>query len=124
MTDILEIDKLKKILADFASVRDWQKFHTPKNLSMAIATEASELLEIFQWMSAEESLATKDIPELKESISHELADIILYTIRIADILNIQLNESLQNKMAINNQKYPADQVKGSSKKYTEYNTSG
>lgn len=120
MTDIIEIDKLKRVLADFASLRDWEKYHSPKNLSMAISVEAGELLEIFQWMSERESFASKNIPDIKEKISHELADIILYAVRISDLLSINLSESLQNKIAINNDKYPADKVRGSAKKYTEY----
>lgn len=122
MTDIIDIDTLKKTLADFAEIRDWKKYHSPKNLAMALTVEASELLEIFQWMSEAESLAAKDAPEIKESISHELADIIIYAIRMADLLDINLNEALLNKMAMNNAKYPADKVKGSARKYTHYVT--
>ncbi|MCD6045510.1 MAG: hypothetical protein K0R48_673 [Gammaproteobacteria bacterium] len=120
MKDIIETDKLKKILAHFADIRDWKKYHSPKNLSMAIAAEAGELLEIFQWMSESESLTIQHFSEVKEKVSFELADIVLYIIRIADLLDINLNESLYNKIAVNNDKYPADKVKGCAKKYTQY----
>jgi dCTP diphosphatase len=120
MTDIIDIDTFKKTLVDFARIRDWEKYHNPKNVAMALTVEASELLEIFQWMSEAESLAAKDIPEIKKNISYELADIIIYAIRMADLLNINLNEALHNKMAVNNDKYPADKVKGSARKYTQY----
>ena len=120
MNDILDIDKLKESLNSFAKIRKWEKFHSPKNLSMAIAGEAGELLELFQWLTEQASIDLKKDIVLKEKISYELADIILYTIQMASQLNINLNEAVLNKMIINNNKYPASQVKGSAKKYTEY----
>ncbi len=122
MTDIIDVDNIKKTLQDFAEKRDWEKFHNPKNLSMAVACEAGELLEIFQWMS--ESDATQCCNELsiKEKTSHELADIMLYLIRIASLMGINITEALYNKISINNKKYPVELVKGSSKKYNEYST--
>lgn len=120
MTDTINIDKLKKTLAEFAKVRDWEKFHSPKNLSMALAGEAAELLEIFQWCTEEESLKLKTNTAMKEIVSQELADIILYTIRLADQLNIALNTALINKIALNTEKYPVAKCKGSAKKYTTY----
>lgn len=120
MSDIMDIDLLKKRLTEFAEAREWKKFHSPKNLSMALAVEAGELLEIFQWYTEEESSDVKDDPLTKEKVSHELADIILYLTRIADQLNINLNEAVLNKLTINHRKYPIAKVKGSAKKYTEY----
>lgn len=120
MTDTLNINELKEILAGFANIREWEKFHSPKNLSMAIAGEAGELLEIFQWLTDQESINIKKDPVIKEKVSHELADIILYIIRMADQLNINLNEAVFRKITINDIKYPANKVKGSAKKYTEY----
>lgn len=122
MTDLLDIRKTQKILADFAKIRAWEKFHSPKNLSMAIAGEAGELLEIFQWLSEPESINIKKDLVIKEKVSHELADIILYIIRMADQLDININEAVHNKIKINNTKYPENQVKGSAKKYTEYHS--
>lgn len=120
MADIIDIAIIKETLQDFAKKRDWEKFHNPKNLSMALACEAGELLEIFQWMS--ESEVTQACGELsvREKTSHELADIMLYLIRIASLMDINLADALQKKIAINNKKYPAELVKGSSKKYNEY----
>ncbi len=120
MTDKIDVEKIKKMLAEFAEARDWEKFHSPKNLCMAIAGESGELLEIFQWMTEKESIQVKNQPELAEQVSHELADIILYIIRMADLLDIDLNASIQTKMAINNKKYPVERVKGSAKKYDQY----
>lgn len=76
MADILDISKTKKILTEFAKIREWEKFHSPKNLSMAIAGEAGELLEIFQWLTEQESINIKKDPVIKEKVSHEIADII------------------------------------------------
>ena len=122
MTDIIDVDQLKETLSHFSKVREWEKFHSPKNLSMAIAGEAGELLEIFQWLTESESLHVKNEAAVKEKVSHELADIILYIIRMADQLNINLNEAILNKIEINNNKYPVSLVKGSAKKYIEYTT--
>lgn len=120
MTDIIDVDELKKILAKFARVRDWEKFHSPKNLSMALAGEAAELLEIFQWCTEDESLKLKTDTDMKEKISQELADILLYAIRLADQLDITLNTALLKKITLNTKKYPIAKCKGSAKKYTTY----
>lgn len=120
MAEILDIDKIKHALQTFADIRDWNQFHHPKNLAMALACESGELLEIFQWMSEPESHNAKSDIQLKKQTSHELADILLYLIRLADLMEINLQEAITEKIEINNMKYPAEQVKGSSKKYSEY----
>lgn len=120
MVDIIDVDQLKKILADFAKVREWKKFHSPKNLSMAIGGEVGELLEIFQWLTEQESINIKNDLAIKEKVSQELADIILYIVRMAGQLNINLSQTVLNKITINNLKYPTNKVKGAAKKYTEY----
>lgn len=118
MKDILDIGSLKEKISHFAKERDWEKFHTPKNLACALSVEAGELLEEFQWMSDEDQ---ENIDEEKiKAISEELSDIITYAIRISDILNINLPEAITDKIKKNAKKYPAEIVKGSSKKYTEY----
>jgi len=122
MTDIIDINQLKLLQQEFSQVRDWEKFHTPKNLAMALTCESAELLELFQWLSEDESRAAHEDPTLKEKTSQELADIMLYLIRIADLMKINLNEAIRNKIAHNNKKYPAERVKGSAKKYDEYFT--
>jgi len=106
MNDVVDITAVQQQLNEFAEVRDWVQFHSPKNLSMALAREASELLEIFQWMTEEASLAAKHDPKIKQHIGEELSDILLYAIRIADRLDIHLNEAIDNKMEINGRKYP------------------
>jgi NTP pyrophosphatase (non-canonical NTP hydrolase) len=120
MTDLIDIDQLKKILQDFAEAREWGQFHHPKNLAMALASETGELLEIFQWMSETEAKQARHDGVIKEKTSHELADIMLYLIRLADSLEINLSHALFEKLELNHQKYPADRVRGSAKKYTEY----
>ncbi len=116
MSDSLENLRIK--LAEFAQRRDWNQFHSPKNLSMALIVEAAELVEHFQWLSEQQSYEL--IPEKHQKVSMELADILLYIIRISDKLNVDLIESAEKKIAINEQRYPVDKVRGSNKKYNEY----
>ena len=119
MDDIINIFELKKKISKFADDREWIKYHSPKNLSMALSVEAAELMEIFQWMTGDESLTVEDETQ-RSNISDELADIFVYVVRIADRLDINLSESIKIKMKKNAEKYPAELVRGSSKKYTEY----
>jgi NTP pyrophosphatase (non-canonical NTP hydrolase) len=113
-----ELDHLKLQLRKFAEDRDWDQFHSPKNLSMALIAEAAELVEHFQWITEEQS-ANLSQPKLKE-VEEELADILIYLVRSADKLGINLTEAAQQKIQKNEQKYPADKVRGKPKKYTEY----
>lgn len=105
-------------LRRFAAERDWERFHSPKNLAMALSVEAAELLEHFQWLTAEESETLP--PEKRREVELELADVLIYTIRLADRLDMNLLEAADRKIRINAQKYPADAVRGKAKKYTEY----
>jgi NTP pyrophosphatase (non-canonical NTP hydrolase) len=110
--------QLKLRLRDFATARDWDQFHSPKNLSMALIAEAAELLEHFQWLTQDQSA---NLPQAKlKEVEHELADILIYLIRIADKLDIDLHQAAQTKIDLNEKKYPATTVKGSARKYTEY----
>lgn len=113
-----ELDELAQSLRKFAAERDWDQFHSPKNLAAALLVEASEVLEHFQWISESQSSAVSD--ETRNAIALELADVLLYVVRLADKMGVDLLESARAKLAINAQKYPAEQVRGSSKKYTEY----
>lgn len=113
-----ELDKLKTRLRQFAEERDWDQFHSPKNLSMALIAEAAELVEHFQWLTEAQSASLP--PDKLKKVEEELADIFIYLIRSADKLGINLIEAAKNKIEINEQKYPADKSKGSAKKYTEY----
>ena len=109
--------KLRDELRQFAADRDWEQFHTPKNLAIALSVEAGELLEHFQWLTTDES---QRLPADKSSaIRLEMADVLLYLIRLADRLGIDLAASAFDKIAINAKKYPVSLSKGSSKKYTE-----
>ena len=113
-----ELNDLKLRLRHFADERDWNQFHSPKNLSMALIGEAAELVEHFQWLTEEQS---KTLPTDKHNeVALELADIFIYLIRIADKLNVDLINTAYKKVEINEQKYPVEKVKGKSKKYTEY----
>ena len=113
-----ELKELMLALRKFAKDRDWEQFHSPKNLSMALSVEASELLEHFQWTPEQ---ATYKLGEAKQQlVGYELADIFIYLLRICDQLDIDLMEVTKQKIEINNQRYPVSKVKGSSKKYSEY----
>lgn len=113
-----ELENIKVRLRQFAEERDWDQFHSPKNLSMALIAEAAELVEHFQWLTEEQSQSLS--PEKIAEVELELADIQVYLIRMADKLNIDLLDAVNKKLELNAIKYPADKVRGSSKKYTEY----
>jgi dCTP diphosphatase len=103
----MDISELKDRLAKFARNRNWEGFHTPKNLAMAITVEAAELAEIFQWMTPEESLSIANDKKAFKATQEELADILIYSIRLAGVLNIDVEKAIDEKMEINSQKYPA-----------------
>jgi len=105
-------------LRRFAAERDWEQFHSPKNLATALIVEAAELLEHFQWMEGEAS--GRLAPEVHEAVSLELADVLIYLVRLADRLGVDLMAAAGRKIELNEAKYPASRVRGSSRKYTEY----
>ncbi|MDH5445006.1 MAG: nucleotide pyrophosphohydrolase [Gammaproteobacteria bacterium] len=113
-----EIEQLNKKLKQFAVERDWEQFHAPKNLAMALIVEAAELVEHFQWLNEQQSYELQE--DKRQEVAYELADIFIYSIRLAERLDIDLLETAKQKIAINEKKYPVEKVKGSSKKYTEY----
>ena len=110
--------ELRDALRAFAAERDWDQFHSPKNLAMALSGEAGELLEHFQWLTEAQSRELP--PEVKQAVALEMADILLYLVRLADKLGVDLMEAARDKLEVNARKYPAEQVRGSSRKYTEY----
>jgi len=118
MPDQTDLIILRDKLRTFAAARDWDQFHSPKNLSMALMVEVAELMEHFQWLT-EEQTGNLDA-EKKAVVAEELADILLYLVRISDKLEVDLSEAALNKLEKNAVKYPADKVRGSSKKYSEY----
>jgi len=113
-----ELKNLSVYLDKFAKERDWDKFHTPKNLTMALSAEVGELTEIFQWLTPEESASLSE--GKLEHVGEELADILIYTLRLSEKLGIDLAAAAERKTKLNEAKYPAKLVYGSSKKYTEY----
>jgi NTP pyrophosphatase (non-canonical NTP hydrolase) len=115
---INSLESLRERLRDFAKERDWDQYHTPKNLSMALIAEAAELIEHFQWVNGEQSHILED--KTRQAVEEELADILIYLVRISDKLGIDLYAAVERKIKINEIKYPADKVRGSAKKYTEY----
>ena len=114
MTDL---ESLRDQLRTFASERDWDQFHSPKNLAAALAVEASELLEHFQWLTEAQSQQLP--PETLNEVSNEVADVLLYLIRISDKLGIDLIAAAKAKIVLNAEKYPVEKARGSSRKYTE-----
>lgn len=111
------VQVLKKLIADFVQERHWQEFHTAKNLSMAMAVEVAELMELLQWLEKKEDIE-REIAHNKQAIEDELADIIAYVLSFCTVYNIDISRAVIRKMEKNRQKYPLDKVKGSDKKST------
>lgn len=113
-----DLNQLQAYLRQFAKDRDWDQFHSPKNLSMALSVEVSELLENFQWLTEEQSHTLDQ--QQRAAVADEIADVQMYLARLADKLDINIGEAIEQKIVKNEAKYPAEKVKGSSKKYTQY----
>ena len=112
-----DLDTLTRRLREFADARDWEQFHSPKNLTMALSVEVAEIVEHFQWLTEEQS---NDLPEQTlDKVETELADTLLYLVRLADKLDIDLLEAARRKIEINEQKYPVEKSRGNAKKYTD-----
>lgn len=116
---LVDVEALSQALAVFASERDWDQFHSPKNLVMALTGEVGELSELFQWMPEEESKRAASDPRLAQSVRDELADVLLYVVRLATVLGVDLNSAVAHKLIANATKYPVSKARGTSKKYTE-----
>lgn len=116
----IDAEKLIALQRAFVAERQWEKFHTPKNLVAALSVEASELLELFQWRSEEAPETAKADPVLMGKVREELADVLYYTLRLADLLAVDLQAASEAKMRKNAEKYPAERVRGSMKKYSDY----
>jgi dCTP diphosphatase len=113
------VAELKNRVLAFARERDWEQFHAPKNLSMALAAEAAELMEHFLWATPEESRAVALDPAGKARIAEELADVVIYALEFANATGLDLAASIEAKIAANAKKYPVDKARGRSVKYTE-----
>lgn len=113
----MNIDDLAARLRAFAHERDWEQFHAPKNLAMALAVEAAELMEHFQWLTEKQSGELS--PAVKQQVAAELADVLIYTVRLADRLGVELEPAVEAKILVNAAKYPVEKSRGSAKKYSE-----
>lgn len=112
------LDQLNARLLQFARERDWEQFHSPKNLAMALAGEAGELLEHFQWLTESQSSALP--ADKKREVAHEMADILVYLIRLAERLDVDLISAVDEKIAINERRYPTDKVRGDARRASEF----
>ncbi len=109
---IKTLDGLKEVLRQFAEERDWEQFHSPKNLAMALSVEVAELAEHFQWLTRKES---NSLPaDKKKAVADELADVLIYLVRLADRLDIDLLDAAENKIGVNAEKYPVEKSRGRS----------
>lgn len=111
------LDELKHHIRAFAFERGWERYHTPKNLAMALIGEAGELVERFQWLSPEESASLS--PERHEQVRQEIADVLIYLTRLADLLDIDLLQAAADKIELNGRKYPVEKARGNAAKYDE-----
>ena len=112
-----EMESLRDQLRDFSAARDWEQFHSPKNLAMALAAESGELLEVFQWLTEEQSRNLE--PRAHAAAREEIADVLLFLIRLADRLGIDPIVAARDKLALNARKYPVEKARGTAKKYDE-----
>ena len=115
-----QIKTMQLALRQFAAAREWDQFHKPKNLVIALAAEMGELLEHFQWLNDDQIEKSKNDKTKREQISDEFADVFSYLIRLADKMEIDIEAAFRDKLAKNELKYPVEKSKGSAKKYTEY----
>ncbi len=115
----MDLENLKTKLRKFSKDRDWEKFHSPKNIAIALSVEASELLEIFQWSKDGGFNEIKDLHKKKE-IENEIADVFNYLVKLVDILDLDLETISMNKIIENEKKYPIEKVKGKALKYSKY----
>jgi dCTP diphosphatase len=106
------VTELRRIVKQFVDARHWHQFHTPKNLAMSLSIEAAEVMEHFQWLTAEQSRAVAEQPDKLSAVAEELADVLCYVLAMANELGLDLSAALETKMAKNEQKYPAHKYRG------------
>lgn len=114
----MDTEKIQDKIRQFARERDWEKFHTPKNIATALTVEASELMELFQWLTTEESEQIMKTDKA-QAVRHEVADVAVYLLRLCDLLKIDLSAAIDEKIKLNAQKYPVELAKGHARKYDE-----
>lgn len=110
--DTVQVGALRKHVAQFVLDRDWEQFHTPKNLTVAISVEAAELMEIFQWATSDESIKMAAIPETRARLKEELADVIIYCLALANRTSVEISDAVMRKIQQSAAKYPVDVYKG------------
>lgn len=113
---LVDVSRLQQVVARFARERDWEPFHSPKNLAMALAGEVGELVEVFQWLSEEASREVARNPATARSVRDEIADVLIYLVRLASVLEVDLDEALRSKIAANEIRYPVALARGHAKK--------
>ncbi|HBM86131.1 MAG TPA: NTP pyrophosphohydrolase [Opitutae bacterium] len=113
------LQAIKERVLAFAKARDWEQFHSPKNLSMAIAGEAAELMEHFLWQSPEQSRTDVEVEALRAKVEEELADVFIFAVEFANVTGIDIAAIIEKKMQRNGEKYPVEKARGRSEKYTE-----
>jgi len=116
---LVDVAGLQEALGRFARERDWERFHSPKNLAMALAGEVGELLELFQWLTEDASHQVAREGATARRVRDELADVLVYLVRLAAVLDVDLDEAVRSKLAANALKYPADRARGNAKKYLD-----
>lgn len=117
----MDIQSVQLALREFARERDWERFHSPKNIATALAVEAAELLEPFQWLTEEESRRLAENPADYARVQQEVADVLIYLLRLADLLGIDLEQAVEQKIRHNAEKYPVALAKGNAVKYNRRN---
>ena len=110
------MEELKAQIKEFIHERDWEQYHAPKNLAMALSVEAAEIVEIFQWKESNTDLTDDE----REALRQEIGDVLVYLLELADKYNIDVIKAAKEKLLLNQKKYPAEMVRGKAKKYTEY----
>ena len=116
---LVDVAGLQEALGRFARERDWERFHSPKNLAMALAGEVGELVELFQWLTEDASHQVACEGATARRVRDELADVLVYLVRLAAVLEVDLDEAVRSKLATNALKYPADRARGNAKKYLD-----
>jgi dCTP diphosphatase len=119
LAPLVDVSRLQEAVARFAREREWEPFHSPKNLSMALAGEVGELLELFQWLSEEASRQVARDPATARRVRDEIADVLVYLVRLAAVLEVDLDEAVRSKLASNARKYPVELARGNARKYSE-----
>lgn len=118
-TQLVDITRLAQALEQFASDRNWAQFHSPKNLVMALSGEVGELTEVFQWLSEDASKSAARNPETAQAVEDELADVLMYLVRLSSVLGVDLDAAAQRKLRLNGEKYPVEKARNTAKKYDQ-----